>query len=77
MTKPSCRACAHSYMEPDGPARLICGHVTAGPFGKYVTSPTGKPQPIETCNLTLPPTEEPHLVFFQQHPGRTASGDLK
>lgn len=59
--KMKCWACKHSYMEPDGPARLICGE--QGGFGKYINTSD------ELCGEGLPK--------FEQHPNRNEDGSLK
>jgi len=58
----NCRACAHSYMEPDGEAVLICGHKDAGLFGLYV-----RQEPLAHCGWKK----------FEQHSGRNRDGSLK
>jgi hypothetical protein len=61
MSKPNCRACAHSYMEPD--TGLICGHKDAGLFGLTIRS-----EPLDHC---------PEFSKFKQHPYREPNGNLK
>jgi len=58
----TCRACAYSFMEPDGP--FCCGHRDAGPFG--LSLHRGPPQ---HCG--------PDRAKFTQHPLRTPAGDIK
>lgn len=59
--KRNCRACAHSYMEPD--TELICGHKFSGSFGTYVHR-----VPAQHCL---------DLNKFEQHPHRKTDGSLK
>ena len=62
MVEKNCRACSHSYMEPDSP--LICGHPDSGSFGLSV-----RRDPVEHCG--------PERSKFEQHPKRHADGSLK
>ncbi len=46
LAKKNCRACAHSYMEPD--SGLICGHDSAGTFGATIVK-----EPMPFCGWKL------------------------
>jgi hypothetical protein len=61
---PNCKACAHSYMEPDDD--LTCGHKDAGSMGTYTKHAAA---PGGHCGPARPK--------FEQHPGRNADGTLK
>lgn len=63
----NCKACAYSYMEPDGEPRLICGHPDSGSMGKYLLGRLTTPQPLEHCEGKK----------FEQHEQRTRDGNLK
>lgn len=63
----TCRACRHSGMEPDGPARLICGYKPG--YGVYIDTPRGNETPAKGCGIKRP--------AFEQHPGRTKTGNLR
>jgi hypothetical protein len=54
-------------MEP-GEARLICGHIDSGKFGKYLNG-LSKPEPMAHCG--------PERTKFEQHPMRNPNGSLK
>lgn len=58
----NCRACAHSYMEPDDD--LTCGHPDSGPVGLYCYR-----KPPDHCG--------PDRTKFKQHPLRNPNGSLK
>lgn len=58
----NCKACAHSYMEPD--ADLTCGHPDSGPMGLY-------------CHRKPPDHCGPTRTKFSQHPLRNPDGTLK
>lgn len=58
-----CKACKHSYMEPDGEPVLVCGHPLSGDFGLYLRS--GR---VEHCDK---------VDKFEQRPLRTEEGGLK
>lgn len=58
-----CRACAHSYMEPD--SDLICGHKEAGFFGLTIHM---KPPQLAHCK---------NYEKFEQHLRRNPDGSLK
>lgn len=60
----NCRACAHSYMEPD--SDLVCGHPDAGFAGIYARHASAE---AGHCG--------PERPKFQQHPLRKPNGDLK
>lgn len=69
----NCRACRFSYMEPSGPALLICG--VEGGFGSYLNprlgneSFAGRGPETPICGSDRPK--------FEQHPGRNPDGTLK
>lgn len=70
--KKNCYACKHSYMEPDGDPRLICGHPDAGPMGQWaerIVTSVGASSPEGHCG--------PERPKFEQHPHRNADGTLK
>ncbi len=63
MSERNCAACAYSGIEPDD-MDLTCHHAQARqPFGEHVIR-----GPIAPCG--------PERVLFEQHPRRSASGEL-
>ncbi len=73
MSEKSCRACAHSYLEPDA-SYPVCGHKDAGTFGVYTHRAT---------QVEKDPTNEgighcgPERSKFEQHPLRNPDGTFK
>lgn len=76
----NCHACANSYMEPSGPADLICGHPDAGTFGKTLKGRRSiEHRGSETYLMTVI-TPDQHcgdFTKFEQHPQREQDGSLK
>lgn len=66
-TPRNCRACAHSYMEPDDD--LTCGHPDSGPMGLYVGNGHGPDSAGGHCGATR--------AKFSQHPLRNPDGNIK
>ena len=67
----NCRACRHSYMEPDGPPLLVCG--VDGGYGKYLN-------PLDPLMVggrgPETPICGPDRPKFEQHPLRNPDGTI-
>ena len=80
----NCHACTHSYMEPSGPADLICGHPDSGMFGltlKWILR-GGQIETfsgdVRSADLVVKPANHcSDHQKFEQHPLRNQDGSLK